>query len=261
MVMAELTKEKDSTMKWIVVLLTIGILVLGILAYTKTPTVVNSNGINSDTPTISMAGKAESKETPDEAVAYISVQTKHKDVVETQKQNKEKMNAVIAALKELGLKDKNLQTDNYNIYQDRQWDYEGKKYIDNGYQVSHRLVVTTQDIEFVGKVLDTAVKAGANNVDNIQFKLSDKKQKEVELRLLAEATKDAYARAETLAEAAGMNLGKVLSLGQSSSYTPIYYNDYRKYAVAEMAAAAEPTTINPQDVTVMVNVNVVYELK
>ncbi|MBI3033249.1 SIMPL domain-containing protein [Candidatus Woesearchaeota archaeon] len=253
--------NKESGIKWIVVLLTIGILVLGILAYTKTPSVVNSNGVTSDTSTINMAGKAESKEAPDEAVVYISVQTKHKDVVEAQTQNKEKMNVVINNLKSLGLKDKNLQTDNYNIYQDRQWDYETKKYIDNGYQVSHRLVVTTNDIELVGKVLDTAIKAGANNVDNIQFKLSDKKQKEVELQLLAEATKDAKARAQTLAEAAGMNLGKVLSLGQSTGYTPVYYNDYRKYAVAEMAATAEPTTINPQDVTVMVNVNVVYELE
>lgn len=253
--------NNESNMKWILVLLTIGILVLGILAYTKSPTVVNSNGLSSDASTIAMAGKAESKETPDEAVVYISVQTKHKDPAQAQSENKNKMNAVIAALKELGLEDKNLQTDNYNIYQDRQWDYKTNTQVDNGYQVSHRLVVTTNNLDLVGKILDTSVKAGANNIDSMQFKLSDNKQKEVELRLLAEATKDAKQRAKVLAESADMNLGKVLSLGQSSSYSPVYYNDYRKYAVTEMAASAEPTTINPEDVTVMVNVNVVYELK
>ena len=61
------------------------------------------------------------------------------------------MNGVIAALNELGLDDKNLQTDNYNIYQDRQWDYKTNTYIDNGYQVSHRLVVTTNNLDLVGK--------------------------------------------------------------------------------------------------------------
>ena len=259
---------ENTGIKWITVLLAVGVIVLGVFAYVapqnlQNPVVIGSNGntMQFDKPTVSISGNAESKEVPDEVVVYFSVQTKNNDVVQAQEENRKKMDKVIVQLKQLGLKDEQLQTDSYNVYQETQWNQQSQKSEPTGYVVSHRLVVTTNDLELVGKILDAGIKAGVNNVDTIMFQLSDKKQKEVELKLLEQAVYDAKEKASILASASDMKLGKVLSLGKSSSYYPVYSNYKTMSAGLDMAEAAPSTQINPEDVTVSAVVNVVYMLE
>ncbi len=119
--------------------------------------------------------------------------------------------------------------------------------------------VTTNDMENIGDLIDAAVNAGANGFEQINFGLSEKKQKEVNSAVLLIASDEAKAKAESLVKNLGGTLGKLSSISESN----FYYAPYR-YPMAEMAMdsgyAKTSVSISPQDVSVSATVTVAYEI-
>lgn len=126
-----------------------------------------------------------------------------------------------------GIPREEIQTVDYSIQP--LYDYvEGVQQF-RGYQVSHMLSVTIDEIGSVGQVIDSAVEAGANRVIDIQFSVS---HPEVFYQLaLTRALEDAVGKAETLAEAMNTDLDLVpVKVVELSSDSPI---TYQTFALAE----------------------------
>ena len=113
------------------------------------------------------------------------------------------------------------------------------------------MTVTVRDLTKIGSILDAAVKAGANKIYGIQFDLEDREA--AQQQAITVAMENAQARAEVLAEAAGVELGQVISLqtylGNSS---PIAYD--RSYAMTADAAAAR-VPVSTGEMQIMVDRN------
>jgi hypothetical protein len=109
-----------------------------------------------------------------------------------------------------------------------------------GYRVSNVVQVRTRNVAGVGRILDVAVAAGANVVRDIQLTLADPRRAEAQARALA--VQDADAKARQIAAAAGVRLGRLLSVSESPPVRPV--------ARMSLATAAGPVEPGELDVTV-----------
>jgi hypothetical protein len=116
------------------------------------------------------------------------------------------MDSVIAALIELGIAEQDLQTTGLFLYQENPFNPETGMPSETAiYRVQNSLNITVRDISQVSTVISTGIEAGANNINNLTFGISDPAQLEQEARV--DAIADARQRAEQLAAELGVELG------------------------------------------------------
>lgn len=125
----------------------------------------------------------------------------------------------------------------------------------NGYEVSNSILVYTNKLESAGKLIDAANKAGANNIDNIRFILSDPHVYWNEA--ITAATINALNDAKAVADAADVKLVKLLSI---SLENPNISNPRDSTMFATKAFNAGAVPIEPGDVSITANVSVTYEI-
>lgn len=212
-------------------------------------------------PKITASGSSELTVMPDEAIIRIKVETKAKTAKETQDQNSRAMSQVQSALKRAGIASADIETDQYNLYPWTEWDNVQQKTIEMGYTLYHTIKVKTTDLDKVGEFISTAVDAGANGIENIQFDLSDKKKEEVRRQALQDAAQNAKAKAETIAGSLGVRIGVVHEISESSfDYGPIY----RGYSMAakgmDMMEEMVPAPVQPEQIEVRATVSVSYRI-
>ncbi|WP_058485055.1 SIMPL domain-containing protein [Defluviitalea phaphyphila] len=179
--------------------------------FTANPVMANEyNNIN----TITARGQGTIKVKPDIAYITMGVRTEHEDAETAQSDNAKKMDEVINALKEMGIEERDIQTSNYSIYP--QYDYEakgGERII--GYTVENTVNVTIRDINKVGEVLDTGVEKGANVSRGIQFSVSN--TEEYYKKALKQAIENAKGKAEAMGEAINVSIKNPISVTELSS--------------------------------------------
>ncbi|HLD04853.1 MAG TPA: SIMPL domain-containing protein [Candidatus Nanoarchaeia archaeon] len=221
---------------------------------------------NQQIPQISSSGEGEITTSPDQATAYVQIVTQGKIASEAQTYNKALANKVKDTFLNNGLKEEDIETSSYNVNPERVYippkdPNTVETYQIRGYTVTHAFKVTVKDLDKLGEMVDDAVKAGANSVDNVVFGLSKQKEIQVKGEALKIASKKAKEKAEAIADSLGIRLGKVLSASESGGYTP-YYSDYRFAAnkAMDVAAEAAPSPITPGKVDVQTSVNLVYEI-
>ena len=205
---------------------------------------------------ISTEGIGKVSLTPDMATVSIGVSTENKDAAKAVEENSQKVENVMAALKDFGIADEDMQTSNFSIYPRQNWDKEGNV-TDVTYSVSNTLSVTVRNLDDLGAVLNAVVQAGANNIHGIQFDVEDKV--EASKQAMENAVMDARERSEVLAGAADVEVGDVYSI---NSYTygnsePIYLE--RSMAMDGMGGMDVP--ISAGEMTITVNVSVIFEIK
>ncbi len=208
--------------------------------------------------TIQVNGAGVSYGKPDIAVAQIGVQTRSSDASQAVSQNTDKMNAVVAALKGLGVEDKDIQTSNFSVYAQQNYDPENKP-TDFTYVADNSVTVTIRDLNKVGDALGQAVAAGANNIYGVNFTVDNKSALEAEARNKAMA--DAKARAEQLAQAAGVTLEKPMTISEMTSGPIPYAADVRALGFGGGVAAPEAVPVSTGQIRVDIQVNVVYVIK
>ncbi|MBW2965452.1 SIMPL domain-containing protein, partial [Candidatus Woesearchaeota archaeon] len=197
-----------------------------------------------------------------EAVLYIRVMTEKPTSRTAQDANSQLMNTVKAALENDGVEKSDMETTNYNMYRKQDWNPTTQKYDYGDYVVQHTLKVTTTDITGVGDLLDTAVNAGANGLDNVQFQLSDAKQEQVNDQALKAAAGKAKEKAESIADSIGVKLGDIVTVSESNvGYTPYYYPRYAMAEASYDSKGSGAPEISPQSVQVSATVSIVYEIK
>ncbi len=228
------------------------LLVIALLQFGEPEIVIGGENVHK----ISVSGNAEKEVMPDEAVLTLSVLTDGKEAKATQEQNSEVMKQVMAALKEVGVPEKQIETVRFSLSPWEEWDSTSEKNVHRGYKVQHTIAVTTKDVRAVGALLDVAVKNGINTIDTIAFAVSDATEKEVKATLVKEASAQARLNAKNLAQSLDVSLGDVLYITESSySGGPWYFE--RKSMLMEASAS---TQINPESVKVSLQVNVDFEI-
>lgn len=206
--------------------------------------------------TITVTGQGEASGAPDQAQINAGVQTLAPTVAEASRENQDVVDRIMAALKKLGVKEKDIQTANYSIWPEQQHDPRGSGEITiTGYRVNNTVNVTIENVEQVGKVLAAVTDAGANTVHGINFGVKDSKA--LEQRARAAAMADARERAEALAELAGVELGDVqtISMTAGGGY-PVPMMGGRM----EMAQSASVPGISTGELSIFVQVQVSYAI-
>ncbi len=206
-------------------------------AYAQSPTPSGEEKVNR---TITVNGSGQVYLTPDIAYVTIGVHTEGEDAAKTVNENSQQAQRVIAAIKGLGIDEKDIRTTNFSIFPQQEYDQNGKPTGKIRYIVDNSVFVTVRKIDQVGAVLDAAVRAGANSISGIQFDVANKTAALSEARRAAVA--EARAKAEELARAAGVTLGEVQTISEYSSSGPVPQYAYRG---APMMAEAAPCRWNP----------------
>lgn len=208
--------------------------------------------------TVQATGSAQMSVAPDEVLVYLQIQTKSLSAETAKNRNAEITDDVLTGLIKLGLERKDIETENYNIYPEYDWS-KGKQEF-KGYVASNYMKVKATDFDKVGDIIDSAVDAGAL-VNYINFELSTKKSNEYKAKVLAEASKDAKIKAESIAAGLGKELGSLVSV-TASDYSYVPYPLYRAEAEGESAdVKTVATNIQPKNLDVTASATVTYKIK
>lgn len=208
--------------------------------------------------TLSVSGSGEAMLSPDIAYVYIGVHTEDATAADATTANTAQTEALIQALRDFGIDANDIRTTNFSIYpMDRFDPATGLPSGEKVYAVDNTVYVTVRSLDQLGDLLDTAVQAGANTVNNIQFDVEEKDEALQQAR--AQAVEDARAQAQALAQAAGLSLGEIQSISFFDAQPYPIFDGKGGGMAAEQAAAAVP--IQPGQLTFTVNVSVTYELK
>jgi uncharacterized protein len=204
--------------------------------------------------TVTVTGTGKVTLTPDIAYISIGVHTENASAKDAVAQNNSQAQAVTAAIKGYGIADKDIQTTNFSIYPQQQYDTNGKV-TGITYVVENTVYVTVRDLSKLGNLLDSSVSSGANNINSIQFDLADKTAALSQARLAAVA--DAHKQADELTKATSVVLGQVQTISYYDSSAPITV----QYAKADMAAAPASVPVQAGSMQITTTVTIVYELK
>jgi len=201
---------------------------------------------------VTVQGVGEVTVKPDMATINIGVETEDKDAAFAQSSNARLMDAVSKAIKELGVKEDELQTSQYNIYKSRNYGDENQEEF---FVVTNTLTVTVNDISKVGAIIDASSKAGANKINSINFSVKD------ESKYYQEALKNAMTSAKGKAATIMSTFGKKPSLPYTVSEASYYGGAVRANYAMDMAMekAAVATPIEAGDLIITANVSVQYD--
>lgn len=209
-------------------------------------------------PFIQVSGQGHATVAPDRARAVFAVETREESAAEAASTNAEAMDAVLAALRGAAIPGLSVETYGYSLqpqysYPTPQGNNRTREIV--GYVALNNVRVTVGDVSAVGRVIDTAVQAGANRVASLSFEASDPEAARSEA--LAEAVRSARAQAEAIASAMGRRLGPALEVhGGADVPGPRPMMD-----VMYRAAEAAPTPIEPGEQTVTANVTIRFALE
>lgn len=214
---------------------------------------------------ISVSGSVTKSVTPDQADITVSVETLNTKAKFSQEENAEISEKVRAALKALGIDDKDVKTTGYSLYEDYKWNQTTQESDSIGYRTVNTIQITVHDLTKTGDVIDAAAVAGANRVSGVSFSLSRAKQDQLNTEALQEAAANAKTKAESIGAGLGITLGQVYSVNESGGYTQPYYRNYAmdSYAMGASAESAPKamTPITPGDVEFTISVSVQFEIQ
>jgi uncharacterized protein len=205
-------------------------------------------------PAISVTGEAHISVPPDLASVDAGVATDARSAHEASDASNVAMAKVLAALKATGIDARDIQTSRLSLQPQYAPNRSGPSPI-TGYRASNRVTVRIRDVGKVAGVIDTLVGAGANDIGNVSFEVSQTSKLLDEAR--EKAVADARRKAEIYARAAGVTLGAPLSISEEGAPQPMY----RAKMMQGAPMAAAPTPIAQGEETLSVSVSVTWGIK
>ncbi len=163
--------------------------------------------------TFDVNGEGKVTAIPNIAEINLGLQINKATVEAAQKEANEKINNITAELKKLGLEGKDIKTINYSLYPE--YDYRaGQKIV--GYNVNITLRVKVKDFDKINQVIDTATSLGANQIGNLSFTIDDERLEELKMEARKQAIEKAKDKAKEIANAAGLRLGRIVNISEST---------------------------------------------
>jgi len=201
---------------------------------------------------VSVAGEASVSAAPDSAVIRIGVSTQAASAREASNANAQKMTAVLAALKDGGIAEKDIQTAWLSLQPQYETSRPGAQRV-VGFQASNQLSVRVRDIKSLANLLDRAIAAGATDVSGIEFVVSEQSKLLDQAR--EQAIADARRKAELYVKAAGGHVGQVISIVEDNAMPPL------RPMPGALRASAAIVPVAPGEQTLHVSVSVIYALE
>jgi len=218
---------------------------------------VTSAGAGAGMTRVVVTGDALVQAQPDTAIVQIAAVTQARTALEAQQENARKADAIMRAVKQVVGTDAEVKTSGYSLQP--QYAYrEGQPPLIRGYEARNTITVTLSDLSKVGATIDAASAAGASNIDSLSFTL--RRDRPAQEQALTEATREAVAKAQTLAAALGGRVVRIVEVVESGMVRPpipLYADAARARVSAE---AAPPTPIEPGTLDIRAQVQVVAEV-
>jgi len=194
---------------------------------------------------------------PDLAIIQLGVEAQADTVAEAQSSAADAMNEVVAALTANGIADKDIQTQRYNISKMTEWVEYDKEPVTTGYRVTNIVTAKVRNVDNVGAVIDAVAQAGGDltRIDSISFTVDEPEPYFDEAR--EEAIKEAMAKAEQMASAAGVTLGDLVYITESGGYLP---KAYPMMSYGADAYYESGTPISTGELEISVSVQIGYEI-
>ncbi len=169
---------------------------------------------------VEVSGAAVLNVTPDRVLLQLGVQSNGTTPDMVQAANTQEIQRVINAVRSLGIEAKDIATDYYIVYPV----YEDfSSLVIKGYRIDNTVSITLRDVKLVDDVVIAALKAGANEVQDVQFYTSELRKYRDQAREMA--MKAAGEKAQALADTAGAQTGCVLTVSENT-WTQ-YYGSWR----------------------------------
>ena len=190
------------------------------------------NAIKSQKPanTISVSGEGQLTATPDLATVDVGVMTQGTTAQDVKDQNNTKINKVIDFIKSQGIEAKDIKTSQLSLYPQQSYPVylpgSGTQTIPKitGYQGNQTVTVAVHGVDksqdVLSKILDGSVNAGANQINGVSFSFEKTTLTSLQQQARQQAIDDAKQKAQGLADKAGLNLGKIVSIAESSGGYP-----------------------------------------
>lgn len=204
---------------------------------------------------ITVTGTGTVSGSPDMVQVSVGVVTQGSTVQDAVNANQTQMNALLAAVKALGIADSDIQTSNFNVSTQNNVKPAAPGSPETNsvsYDVNNQVQVTLRDVSKLSDLLDKVVSAGANNIYGVNFGISDPSKLQDDAR--AKAVQDATSRAQSLAKLEGVTLGSVISVTETSGYPGVVYP-----SAAGLGGGGTP--IQPGQLQVSVSLQVTYAIK
>jgi uncharacterized protein YggE len=206
--------------------------------------------------TITVVGEGSVKIKPDIARANIGVEVVAPTVKEASEGARDTMEAVLKALTEQGVDEKDIQTSGFSVWTERPYGPEGPSREEVLYHVSNQVAVTIRDLETVETVLGATIEAGANNIYGVTFSLADPSQ--VESRARKEAVANAQAKAQELATLNDVQVGDVVSVSEVIGGRGGYYTSVVREAAVAAGLGGGGGPIAPGELELTLQLEIVY---
>lgn len=204
--------------------------------------------------TITVSSTATINTQPDEAVITFTVHTENAESTVALNENSRTMNDVIAAMKALGITQRDMETTNISI---------SPQTIDRGtssettvYNASTSLTVKVHDFDVIGSAIQKGVQAGATSVQGVRFQVSDPVG--AKKHALQAAVESARAKADALAGAAGTQVTGVIQIREVG--TPAMPQPYAVRSTSLAYAAADLTVVPPRSIQTKVSIAVIWSI-
>ncbi len=229
---------------------------LGPLPLSISQTVTNKQN------TFDVTGDGEVTTAPDRAKISAGVQVNDSTVAAVQDKGNKIITQVTADLVKLGVDKADIKTSGYSLYPN--YDYRSNPQKIIGYNLNISLLITIKDFNKINDVIDTATRDGANQVGGVSFTLSDDKRRQIEDQVRELAIQRAKEKATSLSRIAGIRLGKIINVVESSNQVPRALTMYAKETMMpvptnDAAGGATPTQVSPGSTTFSMSVTLSYE--
>ncbi len=210
------------------------------------------------TNTVTVSGSATVTSPPDEAVIVLTVENDGATAQAAMDATSTQSNDLLAKLKAAGIEDSAIQTSSITLYPVRNYDPATGKESLAGYRADNSVKITLKDAPTVAKVLAVGVDAGIKLVSGPDWRLKDDSKAATEA--LKQAVAHARAKAESLAAAAGVSIGDVVSVNEQAIQMPTPIYAASGGAQADAVKAVEPA-VSAGTLDVTASVTVTYTLK
>ena len=211
--------------------------------------------VSSDGTLLSISAEASSKRVPDIATISTGVVTRAADSNAAMRQHADQMAKVMAALKGAGIAERDIQTSGINLNPQYHYQQNEAPKI-TGYEARNTVSVKVRDLGKLGKIMDTLVAQGANELNGPSFEVDKPDEAYDEARRAA--LEKAQARAEMYAKTLGLKVRRIVSIDEGSGgfRPPVMYGGMRAMA----ADAKMETQVAPGESNLSVTLNIVFEL-
>ena len=206
-----------------------------------------------DTSEIQITGEASRSVAPNYAILTLGITSENTNINAAKSNNDRIMSDLISKLGHLGIDKKDIYTSNISINPTN--DYQDGKRINTGYSVANRVTVKINNLDNVGKAVDAAVSAGANDINNLSF------QNDVSQQLSDSLIQDGRHKAEVIAAALGRTLGPVKTVSISTPQTSSMDSGSYRNALMLKASLETATPVEKGSLVVSQDANITYYLQ